>query len=682
MKKTYFLGLLLSASLILSLAATTTPVQAQLPLPSGVPRGDVLVVENHWGTYIDPKDFNFKPPGKPATGGNGFQQLCGAYLWYINTTTGLPIDWLAAGPPEYSADFKTVKFFIRKGVHWNDGVPFTADDVVFTIDTALATAGWGTHAFATVWIESATALDDYTVEIKLKNPYPRFHYQFTVIIYGSGWWIVPKHVWEKEDPVSFKNYPPVSIGPYNLESVDPAGNWFLWVREEHWWATELWGLKPCPKYVLYIHQGPDEKKALAMIRDELDCLRTLLPEALEMVIAGNPYAIGWRRSAPFAWPYDACVKGIGFNVARYPYNITEVRRALTFAINYTTIYEAFRGIDGSVPSTTPLPLVPYPFAWKEYFDPIKDDLVELGLDPETWWWKYDPAYAETLLKSVGFTRGGDGKWLLPNGQPWKLTITGPSGFEMESARIAFLTAEEWKRFGVDVTVELVEAGVFSARDAKGEEEVGTRWPGCTLLLDLTPHLQWLNSKYYDPLAPGHSWNIFDFPKREELDSLHNQMETTSTEDTATLIELSRKIVLIWAEQMPNICYFPTPFWTMQDSYAWDGWPTYPDNYYMDPVSWWAQHMFVILKVYPTGRAPIKEALLKPGGEMPKPPVTTVTVTVTETAAATTVTQTETQTTTETETVTAMDVTSVAGAGVVALIVGVVVGWLVASRKKT
>jgi len=29
----------------------------------------------------------------------------------------------------------------------------------------------------------------------------------------------------------------------------------------------------------------------------------------------------------------------------------------------------------------------------------------------------------------------------------------------------------------------------------------------------------------------------------------------------------------------------------------------------------------------------------------------------------------------------MDVTSVAGAGVVALIVGVVVGWLVASRKK-
>jgi len=624
-KRRYLVSIviLLLALPMLSVKHNINPVSAQLPLPPGVPRGDVLVVENHWGTYIDPTDFNFKVPGKPATGGNGFQQLCAAFLWYINTTTGKPINWLAAGPPEYSDDFKTVKFYIRKGAYWNDGTPFTAHDVVFTIETALKTEEWGTHAFAETWIESARALDDYTVEIHLKKPYPRFHYAFTVIIYGCSWWIIPKHIWEGKDPVSFKFYPPLSIGPYNLKSVDPAGNWFLWEREENWWATKLLGLKPSPKYVLYIHQGPDEKKALAMTRHELDCLRTLLPEAAEMVIKGNPYIIGWRRTAPFAWPYDACVKGIGFNVMRYPYNITEVRRALTFAINFTNIYEAFRGVDGSLPSVTPLPIVPYPFAWKVYFEPLKDELVELGLDPKTWWWKYDPEYAEELLKSVGFKRGADGKWLLPNGEPWKIVITGPSGFEMESARLGFLTAEEWRRFGIDVEVELVEAGVFSARNAKGEEDVGTRWPGCSLLLDLTPHLQWLCSKYYDPLAPGHGWNIFDFPRREELDSLIEEMEMTPTTDTDKLIELARKVLLIWAEQMPNICYFPTPFYTLQDTYVWDGWPTYPDNYYMDPVSWWAQHMFVILKLYPTGNVPTKEALPRPGVELPeeKPPVT-------------------------------------------------------------
>jgi len=602
-------------ALMFLLAAVPAHVSAQLPLPPGVPRGDVLVVENHWGTYIDPTDWNFKIPGKPATGGNGFQQLCTAFLWYVNTTTGELINWLAEGF-EYSEDFKTVKFFLREGAHWNDGTPFTADDVVFTIETALATREWGTNAFATAWIESATALDEHTVEIHLKNPYPRFHYAFTVIIYGSGWWIVPKHIWEGEDPVSFKFYPPLSIGPYNLEAVDPAGNWFLWEREENWWATEVFGLKPSPKYVLYIHQGPDEKKALAMIRHELDCLRTLLPEAVEMVIKGNPYLLGWRRVAPYAWPYDACVKGIGFNLARYPFDITEVRRALVFSINFADLYEAFRGVDGSLPSTTPLPIVPYPFAVESYTEPIMDELIELGLDPDTGWWKYDPEEAESLLESVGFTRGADGKWLLPTGEPWRIQMTAPSGFEMESLRIGYLVADNWKDFGIDVNVEPVEAGVFSARNAKGEEDTGTRWPGCTLLLELTPHIQSWHSKYFDPLAPYQSWGIYDYPRRAELEEIIDEMESTPTGETETLIELGREALLIWAEEMPWIGFFPTPFWTLQDGYAWDGWPTYPENYYMDPVSWWAQHMFVILKLYPTGRAPTKEALPKPGETLP------------------------------------------------------------------
>ncbi|MDH5790545.1 MAG: hypothetical protein OEZ44_00005, partial [Candidatus Bathyarchaeota archaeon] len=63
-----------------------------------------------------------------------------------------------------------------------------------------------------------------------------------------------------------------------------------------------------------------------------------------------------------------------------------------------------------------------------------------------------------------------------------------------------------------------------------------------------------------------------------------------------------------------------------------------------------------------------------------------TFTVTKTQAAETVTQTEvvTQTTTnvvtETETVSTTNYTTLAGAGVVALIIGVAVGWLFASRK--
>lgn len=591
-------------------------VYSQPPIPAGVPRGDVLIVENHWGVYIDPKDFNFKVPGKPAPGGNGFQQLCAAFLWYINTTNGELINWLAEKPPEYSDDFKTVRFYLRKGAYWNDGTPFTAADVVFTVETALKTPGWSTHAFAVNWIESVKAIDDYTVEFKLKKPYPRFHYAFTVIIYGSGWWIVPKHVWEGKDPVTFKFYPPVCIGPYNLKAVDPAGTWFLWEREENWWATKVLGYKPSPKYVIYIHPGPDEVKALAMVRHELDCLRTLTPEAAEVVIKGNPYIIGWRRVAPYAWPFDACVKGIAFNVLKKPFDDVRVRKALVHAINFKDIYEAFRGVDGSLPTTSVLPVVRTPFADELYYEPLKDDLVKLGLDPNTWWWKYDPDYAEQLLKEAGFTKK-DGKWYTPEGEPWTITIVTTSGFEQESNRIAFLVADQWKKFGIDVKVEPVEAGVFSARHAKGDFEVGTFWPGCSLLPDLVPHIQWWHTKYFNPEAPSEGWPKYDFDKRKELNSIIDQMEATSPFEKDKLVELGRKALLIWAEQVPWAGFFPTPFYTFQDTYCWDGWPTYPENYYMDPVSWWAQHMFVILKLYPTGRCPTKEALPQPG--MAKPP---------------------------------------------------------------
>ena len=424
-----------------------------------------------------------------------------------------------------------------------------------------------------------------------------------MIIYGTGWWIVPKHVWEGKDPVSFKFYPPLSIGPYNLDAVDPAGNWFLWKRQENWWATKVFGYKPAPRYVLYINQGPDEKKALAMIRHELEALRTLLPESVEVVIKGNPYVIGWRRTPPYAWPFDACIKGVAFNNLRYPFNITEVRVALSHAIDFPALYEAFKGVDGSYPTTSVLPVIRTPVVDDLYYKPIKDKLVALGMDPKTLFWTYDTAKAETILTDVGFTRGADGKWRLPSGEPWVIHLITTAGFEMESQRIGFLVSDHWRKFGIDVVTEPLEAGVWSPRVSKGEYEVATTWPGCSLLIDETPHIQGWNSKYFDPLAAGTGWANYSFPRRAELNSIIDQMEATSPMDREKVIDLGRQALLIWAEQRPWVGLFPTPFWTLQDTYNWEGWATYPENYYMDPVSWWAQHMFIIIKLYPTGRSP-------------------------------------------------------------------------------
>lgn len=617
--KTKRFSYVLMATLLLALVMPTsmmiTPTEAQLPLPAGVPRGDAVVVRMH-SPVIDPYQFNYEVPGRGGKG-EGYHQVNTAYLWYANTTTGELIPWLAEGV-EYSSDFKTVRIFTRKGAYWNDGVPFTAHDVVFTIQTALETAQWTTYGTASKWVEEVSAENDNTVLVRLKSANPRFHYFFTSIIWGTEWDILPKHIWEGQDPVEFKAYPPVSIGPYNLKAVDPAGNWRLFEREENWWAYRLWGLKPSPKYAIWIFYGPEEKVALAMSRHEMDAALITAAEVGEIAIKGGaPYVIAWRKEAPYAWPYDSCVKLLSFNLLRSPFDKVEVRKALTFATNYSNLAYGFTGWDGSAPVPMALPVVGTPEAYKMYYEPIKDELVKLGLDPDTWFWKYDPQEAENILTSIGFSRGADGKWLLPSGEPWRIEIIGvPEWADIN--RLSFLIAEEWKRFGIDAEAVLIAGSVWGTRVTKGDYDVAPWWHACTLLADLTPHINWWHSKYFFADAPQQGWQAYQFPRRAELDAIIDEMESTPTTEKEKIVELGRKALLIWAEQYAFPTYFSIPFYTVQDTFAWYGWPTYPDNYYMDPVFWWGQFLFILLKLYPSGRVPTKDALPTPGGELPKP----------------------------------------------------------------
>ena len=92
-------------------------------------------------------------------------------------------------------------------------MPFTADDVVATVQTQIAHPGmlWG--AQFTVTVAEVTATDPHTVVFKLKQANSRFHSIFTVRWQGA--WILPKHIFEKvEDPLKFNFTNFVTLGAY------------------------------------------------------------------------------------------------------------------------------------------------------------------------------------------------------------------------------------------------------------------------------------------------------------------------------------------------------------------------------------------------------------------------------------------------------------------------------------
>jgi peptide/nickel transport system substrate-binding protein len=82
-------------------------------------------------------------------------------------------------------------------VTWSDGVPFNADDVVFSIQMMISHApDLVDSANMKDWVANVSKTDDQTVVFNLTRPNPRFQLDyFSVRIWGSVA-IVPKHIWD------------------------------------------------------------------------------------------------------------------------------------------------------------------------------------------------------------------------------------------------------------------------------------------------------------------------------------------------------------------------------------------------------------------------------------------------------------------------------------------------------
>jgi ABC-type transport system substrate-binding protein len=126
-----------------------------------------------------------------------------------------------------------------------------------------------------------------------------------------------------------------------------------------------------------------------------------------------------------------------YNVTRYPYNMTQFRQALAYAINGTqiasTAYGTY-GVSGNRAQGLVSPLFPAYNPHQQYYD-------------------YNPATSLQLLHSIGFTGGGDaGPLLMPNGTMFKTTIwtTVDRASDIEATSI---TAQNLQALGMDVVVQ-------------------------------------------------------------------------------------------------------------------------------------------------------------------------------------------------------------------------------------
>ena len=627
MRKFVFVLLLLAMALAVTACgapASTGGEASEASAPSGdsqlpvdVPRESVFVADQIFRySVIDNYNFWVNGPHEPHR-----HALMMETLWNRDQETGELLYDAAISDPIYNEDFTQMNVDLRDNIYWSDGVQFTADDLIYTVELLMANpdlnkGGWSGQL--TQFVDSVEKTGDFSVQFNLTESNPRFHTNFESR--WNGVYMMPKHIFETvEDPVTFTFSEPVVLGNYIPVQSDPNGYWELFERREDWERTPAGIIvgKPGPERVLTIFYGDSAKKAIAMSRNELDVYFDVDIEAFETTLDTTPTARSWYTDFPWAYPNEVSMRHLSFNQDDDPiYTNKDVRWALALALDIVDLQTEYIG---GVAKVTNMPVPPTASLAALYHDPMEEWLQNLQIeiadgemynpyDPTvpdqiaawaeeqgfevpgeprdvfgTGWWKYDPEAAESLLVKNGFSRDGNGNWLKPDGEPWTMEIMSPPD-ENDAFRMANAAADMWSDFGIDVTLSGLERSVWDQNTFVGQYEVSTPWDSWALASgDGWPEVRGFHSDFSvesgeDYRSKGGQQNEMRIqdPKFDEL------IDAMATADPASQenFDLVTQFLQHWVENMytiPTIAFKKFVTW---DEHYWTGFPTAENPEYM------------------------------------------------------------------------------------------------------
>lgn len=334
-------------------------------------------------------------------------------------------------------DGTTITYHLRKGVRWQDGAPFTSDDVKFSWQAVMAPSTNVSNRVPYDQVARVDTPDPYTVVFHLKRPYAPFVAEaFNSSTVG---FVVPAHLLRRYHDFSHMpfNSAPVGTGPYRL---------VRWIRGDRIeFAANTSYFKGVPKIAnIVVHEIPDENTGINQLRSgELDWYPDLSEASYDLL-----------RNVPnvrvVVTPQNA-YRALYINTERPILSDVRVRRAIAYAIDKRELVEKTTFGTGTV-ATEDIPS----FMWA--YDP------RVPVDG------YDPAKARALLREAGWQPGPDGI-LTKNGQRLALTMSLRQGAAGDNAMA--VQVQSWLHaIGMDVTLKDYPGSVLFALGPSGVLQPG------------------------------------------------------------------------------------------------------------------------------------------------------------------------------------------------------------------
>ncbi|WP_293859539.1 ABC transporter substrate-binding protein [uncultured Alsobacter sp.] len=541
-----------------------------------VPRNRTLISQG-WDFYNQvPSPTNFSPyAGVLLHQRNSLHYTVNEMLFYTNHNTNEIIPWQAESF-SYNPTFTEVTLKLRDGVTWSDGKPFTAEDVTFSLGMLRGAApDLVMSAAIKEWVASEEAVDPRTVRIKLTKPGPRWAQDFLATGQAARFVVVPKHIWQGQDPKTFGFFDvakgwPVGTGPYKLVKADSGS--LVYDRRDDWWAVKakVVPAMPAPERIVY---RPATVDALPQLfsNNEVDIGRALQVGNFEASKARNANIASWNAQGPVWGAADGCTFRVVFNNQKAPWDSVEVRRAINSALNRDQIVDL--AFEGSMPKAL-VPFASYDGV-KAYTSQMKDIIDAAALD------KTDAKKTEELLKSKGFAKGSDGKWTLPGGQAWPITILTQNGDP-----IAPVVAKQLQAAGFDAVFRPTQDAAYFDALGTGNFEVAVN-PHCGSIYDPWQTLEHFHGKY--AAAPGAKGTNPRAPTRynnPELNALLDKMEARQpSPKDAEYVGLVKAATTIILRDLPQITVAEEMHALTFNTTYWTGFPNAKDPYVAPYLPW-------------------------------------------------------------------------------------------------
>jgi peptide/nickel transport system substrate-binding protein len=332
-------------------------------------------------------------------------------------------------------DSLTLRFHLRPGARWQDGVPVTAGDVIFSF-AAFADTILDTPARAALTrISAVTAEDSSTFLVRFRQPYPEQLYDatFHVRVFPAHLWReLPRESWQADTSLSRL----VGSGPYRIAKWERGQSLTLV-------ADTVGGRRAKTKTAIWRFAADPEAALNLVLAGDADLLETVGSPERAARVAGD--------SALRAISYPTAVYGyLGYQLSG-PTALTDrrVRQALNMAVDRQGLAAAILGPGSKAP---PGPIAQVQWIW--------DDSITVL--------PYDTARAARALTEAGWVAGSDGI-RRRGGRSLTLDILVPST-SLSRKRLAEALQEQWRRVGVATSITAMDFPVFMQRLGQGKFE--------------------------------------------------------------------------------------------------------------------------------------------------------------------------------------------------------------------